>query len=353
MIITYHIKATSLVSAQTNLLLLKKDIYSEMSSSDTSRDKISNNPINDKMRSIRDFIDKSYHKKSVTRFEPSPQEDQISVSVSMSHSDPSLRCSINKDCREKSIIVTGVNNNLTSITSMLDQSSTSRTQVRDESNNSTIGDDMEDETVITSPSNYHNQQAKYENSSLKHRHRNPMSKKRLSSTDDDESGSRDAGAHHKKFRSSSSSNIKSLNDEIKYLKSKCKDLKVSNDSMKREMSSSSSSTSSSRRRKLDNIDWKDERVQECLQSASSSFKFMPRTTTKKVYHELEKIVPLKEYHKEDIRTWLKNDNDDVDHKRRFEQRKQKLAECDHACGTLPKENRKLTFAEKSQIFLFN
>ena len=80
---------------------------------------------------------------------------------------------------------------------------------------------------------------------------------------------------------------------------------------------------------------------------------MPRTTTSKVYHELQRLRCSRDCRKEEVRSWLEEANRGYDHSRRFAERKRKLSECDHAKGTKAKLDRKITFASQNTTFIFN
>lgn len=95
---------------------------------------------------------------------------------------------------------------------------------------------------------------------------------------------------------------------------------------------------------------------ESLKSAEESFRFLPRTTTNKVYHELKRIKEgCQNFDREIVRHWLQRANWDFDSKKRFEKRLQKLRSCDHAVGEAEKfraYNRRIRFAEVVEIKVF-
>ena len=95
---------------------------------------------------------------------------------------------------------------------------------------------------------------------------------------------------------------------------------------------------------------------ESLKSAEESFRFLPRTTTNKVYHELKRIKEgCQNFDREIVRHWLQRANGDFDSKKRFEKRLQKLRSCDHAVGEAEKfqeYNRRIRFSEVVEIKVF-
>ena len=94
------------------------------------------------------------------------------------------------------------------------------------------------------------------------------------------------------------------------------------------------------------LSWSDYQL-EMLQSALASYRFLPRTTTEKVYTELRESSNCT---RGMVRNWFNTQEKVATCARdRWEARQKKLAMCDHAEGSQAKVERKVKFFETIQV----
>ena len=95
--------------------------------------------------------------------------------------------------------------------------------------------------------------------------------------------------------------------------------------------------------------WSEDQL-ELLESALSSYKFLPRTTTEKVYTELKERNSSSPCTRRMVRSWFSNKEVVTSSARdRWEARLEKLATCDHAAGSLAKTERRVRFCQEVQV----
>ena len=87
-----------------------------------------------------------------------------------------------------------------------------------------------------------------------------------------------------------------------------------------------------------------------LESALSSYKFLPRTTTEKVYTELKERNTSSPCTRRMVRSWFSSKEVMTSSARyRWEARLKKLATCDHAAGSLAKTELRVRFCQEVQV----
>ena len=97
--------------------------------------------------------------------------------------------------------------------------------------------------------------------------------------------------------------------------------------------------------------WSEDQI-ELLESALTSYQFLPRTTTEKVYAELKEGIysSCGSITRGMVRSWFSSKEMMARSARdRWEARLKKLAVCDHAEGSSAKTERKIRFSEEVAV----